>query len=52
VYPPTIYNANCLLSTGQGTLDENGELIEEHARIGVRAFVRAMEIVCEHAGLI
>ena len=52
VYPATIYSGNSFISPGMGTVDEEGELIEEDTRLAVRALVRATEIVCKHAGLI
>lgn len=52
VYPATIYSGNSFISPGMGTVDEEGELIEEDTRLAVRALVRAKEIVCKHAGLI
>lgn len=51
VYPATIYTGNSFISPGLGTLDEDGELIEEDTRLAVRALVRALEIVCKYAGL-
>ncbi len=51
IVPTTMYSGNIFLSPGLGTLDENAELNEEFARIGIRALVKSMEIVCKHAGL-
>ena len=51
VFPSLIYSANMFLGPGLGTLDENAELNEEYARLGVRALVWAVEIVCKYAGL-
>ena len=51
VFPATIYTENSFLSPGLGTLDEDGALKEEDTRLAVRALVRAIEIVCKHAGL-
>lgn len=48
VSPATIYSGNMFLGPGLGTLDEHGELIEERARAGAKALVRALEIVCKH----
>ncbi len=50
--PATIYSGKVFLSPGLGTLDENGQLIEEYARIGAKSLVKALEIVCKHAGLV
>ena len=51
VIPATIYAGNMFLGPGLGLLDRHGELNEEYARLGVKALVRSVEIVCEHAGL-
>jgi hypothetical protein len=51
VYPAIIYSGNIFLGPGLGTLDDNAELNEEYARLGVRSLVRAVEIVCKYAGL-
>jgi len=51
IYPALIYSGNIFLGPGLGTLDENAELNEEFARLGVRSLVRAVEIVCKYAGL-
>ena len=51
IYPATLYSGNIFLGPGLGTLDENAELNEEYARLGVRSLVRAVEIVCKYAGL-
>ena len=51
IEPATIYSGKIFLSPGLGTLDEDGGLIEEYARLGVRSLVKALEIVCRHAGL-
>jgi len=51
IYPALIYSGNIFLGPGLGTLDENTELNEEYARLGVRSLVRAVEIVCKYAGL-
>jgi hypothetical protein len=51
VSPATIYAGNMFLGPGLGLLDRHGELNEEYARLGVKALVRSVEIVCEHAGL-
>lgn len=51
IYPPTIYGGNSFISPGMGTVDKDGKLIEENTRLAVKALVKAMEIVCKHAGL-
>ncbi|MBI4551666.1 MAG: hypothetical protein HY710_05320 [Candidatus Latescibacteria bacterium] len=51
VEPATIYGGKMFLGPGLGTLDEDGNLIEEYARLGAKTLVKAVEIVCKHAGL-
>jgi hypothetical protein len=51
IYPALIYSGNIFLGPGLGTLDENAELNEEYARLGVKSLVRTVEIVCKYAGL-
>jgi hypothetical protein len=51
VEPATIYSGKIFLSPGLGTLDEEGQLIEEYARLGAKSLVKALAIVCKHAGL-
>jgi len=51
VYPPVIYDANIWFGPWQGTTDEEGQLIEENARLAVRAVVQATEIVCKYASI-
>jgi hypothetical protein len=47
VEPATIYSGKIFLSPGLGTLDDDGMLIEENARLGVKTLVKALEIVCK-----
>jgi hypothetical protein len=51
VEPATIYSGKMFLGPGLGTLDEDGNLIEEYAVLGAKTLVKAVEIVCAHAGL-
>lgn len=51
VEPATIYSGSMFLGPGLGTLDEEGNLIEEYARLGAKTLVKAVEIVCKYAGL-
>ena len=46
------YDANIFVSLGLGTTDENGDVIEEKARLAVRGLVRLIEIVAKYSGLI
>jgi hypothetical protein len=39
------------LGPGMGTLDAEGNLIEEYATLGAKTLVKAVEIVCKYAGL-
>ena len=49
VYPATIYSGNMFLGPGLGTLDENAELNEEYARLGIKTLVKSVEIVRKYA---
>ena len=51
VEPATIYSGNMFLGPGLGTLDEEGNLIEEYAVLAAKTLVKAVEIVCKHAGV-
>ena len=51
VDPATIYSGKIFLSPGLGTLDEDGNLIEEYVRLGAKSLVKALEIVCKYAEL-
>ncbi len=52
VIPTVAYDANIYMSPGLGTTDNNGQLLEDRARYGVKALVRLLEIVSRHAGII
>lgn len=49
VIPTIAYDGNILISPGLGTTDEDGQIIEERARLAVRALVRLIQIVCKYA---
>lgn len=49
VIPTIAYDANIYISPGLGTTDENGQIIDERARLAIRALVRLIEIVCKYA---
>jgi hypothetical protein len=51
VLPTITYDGNILIAPGHGTIDDDGSLFEERMRAGVRGLVKAIEIVCKHAGL-
>ena len=52
VIPTIAYDANLFISPGLGTTDEDGKLIDDRARLAVRATFKLVEIVCRHAGLL
>jgi len=49
VIPTIAYDGNILIAPGLATTDENGQLIEERARLAVRAVVRLIQILCKYA---
>ncbi len=51
VSPATVYSGNMFITPGLGTLDADGQLIEERAWLAAKALVTSMEIVCEAAGV-
>jgi len=51
IVPSIAYDANIKLSLGLGTVDENGDLIEDNTRYAVRALARFCELLCRHAGV-
>ncbi|SHM74350.1 hypothetical protein SAMN05660826_01825 [Caldanaerovirga acetigignens] len=52
VIPTVAYDANIMISPGLGTTDDNGQIIEDRARLAVRALVRLIEIVAKYSGYI
>ena len=52
VVPTIAYDANFYISTGLGTTDENGALLEREMRWAIKSLVKLIEIVCETAGVI
>jgi aminotransferase class V len=52
IFPTIMYDANCYLSAGLGTLDNKGQLIEGRARKMIRAMCMLIETVGEFAGII
>lgn len=52
VVPTVAYDGNIYISPDLGTCDEDGMLIEERARWGVKALVRLIEITAKYAGLL
>lgn len=52
IIPTIAYDANIYISLGLGTLDEDGNLIEDVARKIVKAQVGLMNITCKYAGVI
>lgn len=51
IEPATIYGGKIFLGPGLGTLDHDGRLVEDAARIAARCLVKSIEIVCHHSGL-
>jgi hypothetical protein len=51
VIPCISYDGNIRMSPGLGTVDEDGNLMEEPTRYIVRALVRFVELLCKHAGV-
>ena len=51
VEPSTIYGGIMFLGPGLGTLDQEGNLIEEYATLAAKSLVKAVELVCKYAGL-
>jgi len=52
IIPTITYDANIFISTGLGTTDPDGYLIEKPMRLGIRGMVRLIEITCRKVGLI
>jgi len=51
IIPCIAYDANIKFSLGLGTVDENGDIIEDNARWVVRALAKFCELMCRHAGV-
>lgn len=51
VEPATIYAGKMFIGPGMGTLDTDGNLIEEYARLSAKSLVGAINIVNKYAGL-
>lgn len=51
VIPCISYDGNIRMSPGLGTTDENGEIMEEPTRYAVRALVKFVEMLSQHAGV-
>ena len=50
VLPTIAYDGNILISPGGGTLGDDGQLLEDRMRYGVRALVNVFELICKYAG--
>ena len=48
IIPTVAYDGNISVSPGQGTTDENGQLIEERMRWCVQALFREMEVIWKY----
>jgi hypothetical protein len=51
IIPTIAYDGNIFISMGLGTLDDEGNLMENETRLIVKAMVELMNIVCKHAGV-
>ena len=51
IEPSTIYAGKMFVTPGMGTLDVDGNLIEEYAQIAAKSLVGALNIVNKYAGL-
>jgi hypothetical protein len=51
IIPTIAYDGNIFISMGLGTLDEEGNLMENETRLIVKAQVELIKIVCKHAGV-
>jgi hypothetical protein len=51
VEPATIYAGKMFVTPGLGTLDVEGHLIEDYARLAAKSLVAALNIVNKYAGL-
>ncbi len=52
IIPTISYDGNIYISTGLGTTDENGALLEKETRWALKCLVKLMEIICDHAGIL
>ncbi len=52
IEPSTIYAGKMFVTPGMGTLDVDGNLIEEYAEIAAKSLVGALNIVNKYAGLL
>ena len=44
------YDANIFISPGQGTCDEEGNLVEDKMRLAIKGLVALMEIIGKYSG--
>lgn len=51
IIPTIAYDANIFISLGLGTLDADGNLLENETRLIVKAMVGLMNIACKYAGV-
>jgi len=51
IIPTVAYDGNIIFSPGLGTTDEEGNLIEDRFRYGVRSMVELMQLVCKKIDL-
>jgi len=50
VLPTIAYDGNILIPHGGGTLGDDGQLLEDRMRYGIRALVEVINIICKYAG--
>jgi len=50
VLPTIAYDGNILISPGGGTIGDDGQLLEDRMRYGVRALAEVINIICKYAG--
>jgi len=51
VVPTVAYDGNIYISTGLGTTDDQGQLLENETRWCLKSIVKLIEIVCGYAGI-
>lgn len=52
VIPTVAYDGNIYISTGLGTTDDNGNLLEDVTRYGIKGLVKLIEITSKYAGIL
>lgn len=52
IIPTISYDGNVFISPGLGTCDEDGQLLDDRARLAVQGLVQMMTIIAKHADVI